>query len=694
MKKLTALLLALAMLCSFAACSTTPAAPTPETPAVTDDTPISEPAETPADTPAEEPAETPADEPAEVPAEPVEDNTLVEYYMQKANEVVVTDTHVTFTDDSGRGEITVAKNPQNAAVLYGSLTCLWYEAGGTVQIGIGGSSNTTLYNEQIGRDVAEDEGFTVVADSNAGSKWDVEAIIANNPDLIVCSMGMTGYETIGATAEAAGIPVIAIQYDHVQDYLKWFKVFCNLTGHPELWENVANATAEKIIDVVSKVPSDVEQTKVLILGVVSGKLRAYGTEAAAGTILQELGGYNVADTDPANSFESVDIDLEQVYAMEPDMILINPRVSNAETEKQLNEVVGDNPVWDALDAVKNDNVHYLEKGLFHNKPNHRYQEAYLLMGQLLYPDTFGAAVMEKPHYPVTITNVNFAKEPVEFTYEKAPERVITFWTNSLETMLALGLGDRVICAVGMTEEHILPELQGEVAKMKENIEYQNDFVNSNAAMSKEAAIMMEPDFILGWKSSFNDKTVGDVTYWNEEGIGTYIALNSNDVSANRTLENEYTDILNIGKIFNVEDKAEELVDEMKAAVANATAAVEGQEKRTVLVIEFMKDSIWNYDKTMLAGNMVISMGGDLLDAPSDLGKEDLLNLDPDVIFVIGSSEEKLQKLTEDPGLASLTSVQNGDCYLIPLDYVYTSGVRTIYGLNALGAGLYPELYAE
>lgn len=301
---------------------------------------------------------------------------------------------------------------------------------------------------------------------------------------------------------------------------------------------------------------------------------------------------------------------------------------------------------------------------------------------------------EAEHYPVTITNVNFAKEPVDFTYEKAPERVITFWTNSLETLLALGLGDRVICAVGMSEEDILPELQDEVAKMKENVEYENDFVNSNAAMSKEAAIMMEPDFILGWKSSFNDKTVGDVGYWNENGIGTYIALNSNDVSENRTLENEYEDILNIGKIFDVEEKAEEIVNEMKNEVARVTEAVKDQEKRTVLVVEFMKDSIWNYDKTMLAGNMVISMGGDLLEAPGDLGKEDLLNLDPDVIFVIGSSEEKLQKLTEDPALASLTCVQNGDCYLVPLDYVYTSGVRTIYGLNALGAGLYPELYAE
>ena len=76
---------------------------------------------------------------------------------------------------------------------------------------------------------------------------------------------------------------------------------------------------------------------------------------------------------------------------------------------------------------------------------------------------------ENSHYPVTITNVNYNKEPVEYTYEKAPERVITFWSNSLETMLALGLGDRVICAVGMNEESILPELKPELEKLKEEV---------------------------------------------------------------------------------------------------------------------------------------------------------------------------------------------------------------------------------
>ena len=296
------------------------------------------------------------------------------------------------------------------------------------------------------------------------------------------------------------------------------------------------------------------------------------------------------------------------------------------------------------------------------------------------------------NYPLTVSTFNYAKEPVEETFEKAPERVLTFWQNSLETMLALGLGDRIICAVGVSKESVLPELQEEFDKVASGKEY-NEFVDTNAAMSKEYAIMMEPDFILGWKSSFSDKTIGDVDYWHENGIHTYMALNSNDISENRTLENEYTDILTIGRIFDVEDKAQEIVDEMKDEVARVTEATEGQEKKKVLVVEFMKDSIWNYDKTTLAGNMITEMGAELLDAAGDLGAEDLINLDPDVIFVIGD-ETKTENLTGDQGYASLKAVQNGAVYAIDLSDVYTSGVRTINGLNEIGKALYPELYTE
>ena len=667
MKKLIALLLALAMALSMAACGATNPDPT---------TAPTEGATTPSVT-----------EP-----EAVVDNTLVEYYMQKANEVVITDTAVTFTDDSGRGEITVEKNPENAAILYGSLTCLWYEAGGVAQLAIGGSSNTTLYNEQIGRDIAEDEGVTVVSDSNAGSKWDVEAIIAHNPDLIVCSMGMTGYETIGATAEAANIPVIAIQYDHVQDYLKWFKVFCNLTGHPELWEEVANATAEKIIEVVSKVPTDVEAPKVAALGVVSGTLRAYGTTAAMGTILDELGGTNVFD-DGTAPFESVDIDLEQLYAMNPEIIVINQRAAAGESKAQLEELVGGNPVWEDLDAVKNGKVYWLEKGLFHNKPNHRYQEAYLVMAQILYPDTYGAAVAEESHYPVTITNYNYAGEEVTYTFEQAPEKVIAVYQGSIETMIALGLEEHVLASYGLDNE-VKEEWKAGFEKM--------NYDESVFAPDKETVTMLDPDMIFSWGSLFGEKTLGDVSNWNEKGIATYMNSNTRPGGHPRTLENEYTDILNIGKIFNVEDKAEALVNEMKDEVANTLAAVEGQETVRVAVLEPLGGKITNYGASSLAGDMVVQLGGELVKPEgNEMSKEDLIACDPDVIFVVYMAyagdnpetvkAEQLAVIMDDPALASLSAVQNGRVHLIMLGDMYAAGPLTIDGIKTFAAGMYPEL---
>lgn len=38
-----------------------------------------------------------------------------------------------------------------------------------------------------------------------------------------------------------------------------------------------------------------------------------------------------------------------------------------------------------------------------------------------------AAQAQSGHYPVTITNYNYAGEPVTYTYEKAPEKVIAVY---------------------------------------------------------------------------------------------------------------------------------------------------------------------------------------------------------------------------------------------------------------------------
>lgn len=305
---------------------------------------------------------------------------------------------------------------------------------------------------------------------------------------------------------------------------------------------------------------------------------------------------------------------------------------------------------------------------------------------------------ESNHYPITISTFNYAKEPVEVTFEKTPEKVIAAWQNSVETLLALGLEDRIIATIGVKEGDISPHLQEAYQKIKDR-EF-NDFTDTNVAMTKEVAVMMQPDFILAWKSTFSEKSLGDVSYWHQNGINTYMALNSNDISTNRTIENEYQDILTIGEIFDVEEKAKDLVDEMKDAVDKATKIVEGQqEKKSVLIIEGTGDKIRVYDKTTLAGDMVIKMGGNLLETEGQIGSEDLINLNPDVIFAIhmdGYGEDAGATIVEsimcNPAYSSLNVVQNSQVFPINLSDVYTSGIRTIDGLNAIGKALYPELY--
>lgn len=293
---------------------------------------------------------------------------------------------------------------------------------------------------------------------------------------------------------------------------------------------------------------------------------------------------------------------------------------------------------------------------------------------------------------MTITSYDYAGNPVEYTYEKAPERVLCVYQGCIETMIALGLEDHVLASYGLDNE-VKDEWKDGFAQM--------NYDETVFAPDKETVTLLEPDMIFSWGSYFSDEKLGDVYEWNDKGVGTYI--NSNTArGGSRTLENEYTDILNIGRIFDVEEKAQALVDEMQAQVADTLAAAEGHDPVRVAVVEPISGTITNYGADTLAGDMVTALGGELAKPEgSDMGKEDLVACDPDVIFVVymaysGDDPEsvmtqQLSLIQDDPAFASLSAVQSGNIHLIMLGDMYASGPRTIDGLRTLAQGMYPDL---
>lgn len=307
-------------------------------------------------------------------------------FLKQADEVEVSEDSVTFKDATGNS-MTIKKNPTKTVNLYASFTTLWYEAGGSVSGCIGGSSSQELYEEYIGRDITADTDMTVVATSSSGKKWDTESIIALNPDLIICSTAMSGYSTIKAPAEAANIPVIAVNYEDFSDYLKWFKVFCNLTGHAELWDSIAMKTLDEVADILSSCPTE-NTPSVFAMFSGADSLQANTSATVVGSMINAMNATNIVDNWPnLTDADRLEINLETVFAADPDIIVIQCHAGADVAKEAVEETYGSDPVWNSLTAVKEGRVYYLEKTLFHNKPNSRFFEAYLTLAGYLYPDT-------------------------------------------------------------------------------------------------------------------------------------------------------------------------------------------------------------------------------------------------------------------------------------------------------------------
>ena len=298
------------------------------------------------------------------------------------------------------------------------------------------------------------------------------------------------------------------------------------------------------------------------------------------------------------------------------------------------------------------------------------------------------------HYPVTIENFNTQGEPEQQTFTKPPERVVAVWQNSIETLLALGVGDRLIAGNGVPDKKFfLPQYQEQYSRIP---------YTGLQLLDVETTMMLKPDLIVGWHSTFSPKVIRPTTFWHKRGVNTFIARSSLSDGKPRTLQNEYKDILDLGKVFDKNERAQQLVADMQHEVQFATSQTAGFQKRPrALVIEFMGKEVSVYGERSLAGDIVRELHGELLAAKDhNIGLEQVVELDPDVIFVVvieshyGHEQDMVDRVTQHKALKNLRCVKEGRVLPLPLYAVYSSGVRTYDGIKIIANGLYPELYKE
>lgn len=284
------------------------------------------------------------------------------------------------------------------------------------------------------------------------------------------------------------------------------------------------------------------------------------------------------------------------------------------------------------------------------------------------------------------------------TYTKPPERVVTIWQNSVETLLALGVGDRIIGSAGLPgPQYLLPEYRE--AYMA--IPYRNSQV-----FAIETILAMKPDFILGWQSTFSDKTWRNENFWAPKGTQIFISPSSIPLRVggyHRTLDDEYRYIEDLGKIFDRREQAAAITYEMRQEINRVISYANNKTYReSVVILEWEgRDSFLVYGEHTLAADIVKKLQGNLLRTESrSLSMEQLLELNPEVIFLVVSENqyqnmEQLKKLLyQKKALQSIRAIKNKRITVVPLYAVYSASIRSLDGIKIIAKGLYPEFISK
>ena len=288
-------------------------------------------------------------------------------------------------------------------------------------------------------------------------------------------------------------------------------------------------------------------------------------------------------------------------------------------------------------------------------------------------------------YPVTVQSCDR-----EVVFDAHPSRAISNDVNLTEMMLVLGLRDRMVGYTGISGWKTLdPVMREGVAELPEL---------SARYPTREVLAAAEPDFFFaGW--NYGMKVGGEVTPETLEplGIKTYELTESCihiGPKAKSSMQDMYADILNLGRIFGVEDRAGALVAEWTARLEAVTASVDRDAPVRVFVYDSGEKAPFTAGAYAMPTALIEAAGGrnimdDLDKSWAEIGWEPVVERNPEVVVIVNygdvTAEQKIAFLRDSPAFAGIDAVKNNR--FVVLEYVEaTPGPRNIAAVEKLVAG--------
>ena len=273
------------------------------------------------------------------------------------------------------------------------------------------------------------------------------------------------------------------------------------------------------------------------------------------------------------------------------------------------------------------------------------------------------------------------------TFDSPPQRAISNDVNLTEMMLVLGLSDKMVGYTGISGWKTLDE------EMRLGVKQLPEL--SPKYPTKEVLVGADADFFFaGW--NYGMKVGGEVTPETLKpfGINVYELTESciHIMTKKKvSMDDMYNDLLNLGLIFQIENRAKKLVDAYRSDLNNFTQKLEPIAAKKVFVYDSGEDTPFTAGRYAMPTALIEAAGG--INIMDDFQKswgtvtwEEVIDRNPEVVVIVNygkvTAEQKRKFMMSNPAFANIDAVKNDR--FVTLEYVEaTPGPRNIKAIKKL-----------
>lgn len=299
-------------------------------------------------------------------------------------------------------------------------------------------------------------------------------------------------------------------------------------------------------------------------------------------------------------------------------------------------------------------------------------------------------------YPFTLDNCG-----VRVTFDKAPTRAVSLYQASTEILLSLGLADRMV-GTSTWFDPVLPALAADNAKVPRLAD--ND-------PSLETVLATEPDLVTSASAhTFTPAVVAERSRFAQLGVPTY---QSPSVCTGATVEGEtvtrtapltvdtlFQEITELARIFDVQERGAQLVDQLKGRLAAATSGAPADPAPTVAFWFSGLEAPYMAGCCSAPGLYASETGArnvfaDQREDWPEINWEAVVAADPDVLVLAELSRQrvdgdalatKIAFLESNPATSRMRAVRDKR-YVVLTGSELDPGIREIDAIEKLAAGL-------